>query len=282
MRVGVHCSVRKGFVGALEEAAALGCQTLQIFTHSPRGWKTRVYEPSEFSAFRDRNKTLKLGPLVVHSPYLPNLCTSDDLLFKRSIDALKADLSRCAQLEAPFLVVHPGAFSPDSTYEVGIARIRAALNEALSAVPGSTRILIENMAGGGRRVGGTFKEMADIINGVDHPDRIGVCFDTCHAYGAGYDVSTEAGVLATMNEFDKELGIKRIFAFHVNDSKGALGSHRDLHQHLGKGYVGLTGLKVLFSRPEFSGCAFILETPKDTPRADLENLKKLRSCLPTA
>lgn len=280
MRVGVHCSVRNGFTGALEEAARLGCETLQIFTQSPRGWMTRTYTDQEFADFRLRREQLGLDPVVVHSPYLPNLCTSAPELYARSLRTLKDDLLRCEKLGAAYLVIHPGAYSPDSNLETGLSRIHAALNEALATVKGTSRILIENMAGGGRRIGAPFSEVAKILNGVVDQNRIGVCFDTCHATGAGYDLSSESAVAKVLSEFEREIGLSRIFAFHVNDSKGDVGSHRDLHQHLGKGFVGRTGFEAIFANSAFARCALILETPKDSPRADLVNLKFLRSCLP--
>jgi len=279
MRVGVHCSVRNGFSSALEEAARLGCEALQMFTQNPRGWKTRLYTDEEFASFRARRKELGLGPVVVHSPYLPNLCTSNGHLFQRSVETLEGDLRRSEQLGAEFLVIHPGAYSPDSDYAFGLKQIHRALNQALDAVPGRCVVLVENMAGGGRRIGSAFREVAEILGGVKQQERVGVCFDTCHATGAGYDLSTASSVETALAEFDREVGLKRIRVFHVNDSRGKVGSHRDLHEHLGKGAVGLAGFRAIFKRSVFIDCALILETPKDSPRADLVNLKTLRSCI---
>ncbi len=281
MRSGVHCSVRNGFAGALREAAELGCETLQIFTQSPRGWMTRVYRDEEFTEFHRERERTGLTPIVVHAPYLPNLCTSDAEMYRKSLNALKADLDRCDKLGAEYLVVHPGAYSPDADLKTGLDRIGAAFNEALSTASGKTKILVENMAGGGRRVGGSFQHVAEILKRVKNQKRIGVCLDTCHTLAAGYDISTEAGVRATLKEFDAEVGLERISVIHVNDSKGARGSHRDLHENLGEGNVGLRGLSALFHSGPFKSCAFILETPKEPlPDSDLENLRKLRSCLP--
>jgi len=281
MRVGVHCSIRKGFVGALEEAHALGCDTLQIFTQSPRGWQARVYLDSEFEEFRIRRRELKLDPLVVHSPYLPNLCTSNPLLYKKSVGWLREDLKRCEKLGAEYLVIHPGSFSPGSSPEDGLGNLIEAINRGLEAVSGKSVVLIENMAGGGRRVGSTFEELAAILGGIDQRNRIGICFDTCHASGAGYDLSSTDAVKNTLDEFEKSVGLDNIRVFHVNDSKGEIGDHRDRHEHIGKGVVGLKGFKALFSWPQFSDRILILETPKDpAPKSDLKNLKVLRSLLP--
>jgi deoxyribonuclease-4 len=283
MRTGVHCSVRKGFVGALEEAAALGCETFQMFTTNPRGWQSRVYTEDEFAQFRAARVKLGLTPVIVHSPYLPNLCTSNKDLYAKSLRSLKGDLERCGKLGADYLVIHPGAFSPESDEETGIRTLSGAFNEALEAVPGTTMVLIENMAGGGRRLGGKFSQIAAMLAGVKKQERVGVCFDTCHALAAGYDIHTAAGVKETIKEFDGEIGLDRLKVFHVNDSKGPVGCHRDRHENLGQGFVGLDGFKHLFSAADFSTRAFVLETPKEPmPTADLENLKKLRSCLPVA
>jgi deoxyribonuclease IV len=275
----VHCSVRNGFVAALRETEALGGGTLQIFTQSPRGWRTRVYTDEEFGAFRRERERLGVGPVVVHSPYLPNLCTSLPELYDRSRLALRDDLDRCEKLDADYLVIHPGAYSPEADFETGVARLIGALNEAL-AVKGKTTILIENMAGGGRRIGGRFEEIARILDGVRDSKRVGVCFDTCHALGAGYDLSRPDAVDRTLQEFDRIVGLDRIRVFHVNDSRAPLGSHRDLHQHIGQGHIGLAGFQRIFALPAFRGLPLILETPKDSPTADPENLQRLKSCLP--
>ena len=278
MRAGVHCSVLGGFAGALQEAAALKCETLQIFTRSPRNWKTRVYTDEEFTAFRVERDKLKIGPIVVHAPYLPNLCTSNEFMYRKSVDALKEDLECCEKLGAEFLVIHPGAYSETADVETGLARVVAALDEAFAEVPGQCKVLIENMAGGGRRIGGPFSEVGAIIKRTKERERLGVCFDTCHAFAAGYDISNKEGVRKTLQEFEREVGLDKIDVFHVNDSAGERGCNRDLHDHLGKGHVGLEGLQSLFTSHDLNSCAFILETPKGFySQPDLDNLKKLRS-----
>lgn len=280
MKVGIHCSVRNGFAAALREAHALGCDTLQIFTQSPRGWRTRVYAEEEFTAFRQERAKLGMGPVVVHSPYLPNLCTSDEALYRRSIRAFTDDLQRCEKLGAEYLVIHVGAFSPDQDLGTGLKRLSAALEEVLGTVPGKTQVLIENVAGGGRRIGGLFAEIRKTFEGVRERDRLGVCFDTCHALGAGYNLARDHGVDAALKEFDQEVGLEAVKVFHVNDSKAPLGSHRDLHQHIGRGHVGLEGFRRIFRHPAFKDRALILETPKDSLTADRDNMTRLRACLP--
>jgi deoxyribonuclease-4 len=280
VKIGVHTSMRNGFVAALEEAVSLGCSTFQMFTQSPRNWKRRVYDDAEFAAFRRAREKSGLGLVVVHSTYLPNLCTSLEDLYVRSCDALAEDLQRAQKLGAEFLVIHPGAYSPNADLETGIARIVAALNRAFEQVPGSSTVLIETMAGGGRRVGGPFGHIGSILKRIKKSNRIGVCFDTCHVLAQGYDISTRAGVDAALAEFDREIGLDQIRVFHCNDSKTPCGSHRDRHESLGKGYLGLEGLAHLFQSRSWTDRAFILETPKlPMPESDLENLRVLRRCL---
>jgi deoxyribonuclease-4 len=280
MRTGVHCSVRKGFVGALQEAVSLGCETFQMFTQSPRGWMTRVYTDNEFLDFRKEREKSSIDPVVVHAPYLPNLCTSNEELYQKSLKTLKDDLRRTTMLGAEFLVVHPGAYSPEADGETGIKRLAAAFNEAIAEIDGNSKVLIENMAGGGRRMGGPFLEIKKMLDQIKNRDRVGVCFDTCHAFAAGYDLSTEQGVRKTLDEFDKTIGMERIHVFHVNDSKGACSSHRDLHEGLGRGKIGKEGFGFLFKDKRIQAKALILETPKEPmPEMDLENLRVLRSFL---
>ncbi len=280
MNIGVHTSMRNGFVAALEEAVKLGCDTFQMFTQSPRGWKTRVYADEEFTAFRRAREKSGMGIVVVHATYLPNLCTSHEQLYRRSYDALVADLDRAQKLGAEFLVIHPGAYSPEADLETGLARIVDAFDRALLEVPGNATILIETMAGGGRRIGGPFSHIAAILKRVKNSKRVGVCFDTCHVLAQGYDISQPAGVDAALAEFDREIGFDHLRVFHCNDSKTPCGSHRDRHESLGKGYLGVAGLTHLFQSRPWPGRAFILETPKlPMPESDLENLRVLRRCL---
>jgi deoxyribonuclease-4 len=251
-----------------------------MFTQSPRGWKTRVYTDEEFAAFRRAREQSAIGTVVVHAPYLPNLCTSNEDMYRKSYDALVADLGRTEKLGAEFLVVHPGAYSPEADLETGLARIVDAFDRAFAQAPGRCTVLIENMAGGGRRIGGEFRHIGEILRRVQAPARLGVCFDTCHALAAGYDISTDAGVDATLAEFDREIGFDRLRVFHCNDSKTPCGSHRDRHESLGKGHVGVAGLTRLFRSRPWPDRAFILETPKEpAPATDLENLRVLRHCL---
>jgi deoxyribonuclease IV len=273
--LGVHCSVRGGMMTALEEAKRLGCQTLQIFTHAPRQWRRPRIGEEEAAAFRARQKEYALDPLVVHTPYLPNLCTTNERLYLRSKEALKNDLVVCEKLGADYLVVHPGAYSEESTPAEGMERLSDAFHEALSG-SGKTRVLLENMAGGGRRLGSQWSELKRMLEAARVPDRVGVCLDTAHAWGAGHAFSSAAEVDRTLDAIDETIDLARVYVIHANDSKAEHGSHRDLHQHIGQGKLGEKVFAALFADPRLQQCAVILETPKDDPSADLRNLATLR------
>jgi len=277
MRLGVHCSVRGGLTNALEEAARLGCETLQLFTKSPRVWRTSQLSDEEAARFRTRRRELKLDPIVVHTPYLPNLCTSNPILYQRSELALHEDLVICERIAADFLVIHPGAYSEGETAADGVRRFGAAMNRALAARPGRTMILLENMAGGGRRLGSALEELAALRDAVEEQDRIGFCLDTAHTLAAGFPLSNAKDVDRTLAIFDRVLGKKNLKAVHANDSKAPLGARRDLHQHIGQGHIGLEGFRALVKHPTLRSLPFILETPKDAPEDDPRNLKALRS-----
>jgi deoxyribonuclease-4 len=275
IRFGVHCSLRNGLPGALDEAHALGCEAVQLFARSPRMWRMRQHTPDEIAAFRRRRAETGIDPVVVHTPYLPNLATAVEPLYRRSVDSLQEDLVVMEQLAADFLVIHPGSFSLDSTRETGIARICAAINDAVAAVPGSAMVLLENVAGGGRRIGSSFAEIAALVRGIREQRRVGVCLDTAHALAAGYDLATPAGIDAMLAEFDREIGLGRLMMLHFNDSLVPAGSHKDRHEHLGRGHIGAAGFQYLVQRVKGLVRAGILETPKDTPAADRRNLSLL-------
>jgi len=275
IRFGKHCSVRKGLVGALDEAHRLGCEAVQIFTRSPRMWKMSLLSAADAGIFVRRRRELGIRPLVVHTPYLPNLASSQNKLYAISVASLKEDLKICEKIAADYFVIHPGSYSLDAAPELGIANIVRAVNASLTAVPGTTRVLFENVAGGGRRLGSTFAELARMIKGIRQKERIGVCLDTAHALGAGYDLSTPAGIDAMLKEFDEQIGLDRLFIMHCNDSLVPRGSHKDRHQSLGKGYVGSRGFEYLIGRLKYRVAAGILETPQDIPGADARNLAML-------
>jgi deoxyribonuclease IV len=254
--VGVHCSVRRGYGAALEEAHRMGCETLQIFSRPPRS--TDPVDPAEAEAFRRRRAELALFPLVIHTPFLPNLCTRHPRVYARSRRALSDDLAACEALGADFLVIHPGAYSEGATPEDGLARMAEAVNVALAS-PGKTRLLIENVAGGRRRLGSSWEELTRFLAQVHYPDRIGLCLDTAHLHGAGYPFTNEREVLNTLAQLQQRIGLAQVFVIHANDSEADLGSHLDLHAHIGEGRLGLEPFRTLLRHPALQHCAAIAE-----------------------
>jgi len=275
IRLGVHCSLKDGLSGAVIEAYEKQCQSMQIFTKSPRIWKMRYPSKEEVQNFKTLRAKYKIYPLVIHTPYLPNLATSDEVLYNKSFDALTGDVEISALLDADYLVIHPGSYSINSTSRLGIEKIANAINKVIENDTSKTIILLENVSGGGRRIGSSFEELAEIISLINNKQKIGICFDTAHAFAAGYDIRSKATVDKTLCNFDKIIGLKRLKALHLNDSMAAFLSKRDRHQHIGKGEIGLDGFAALLNALKNIADCGILETPKDTPDSDNINLSAL-------
>jgi len=279
MRLGVHCSIAKGFLGVLEEAEKLNCETVQFFSRSPRVWLKRKINRVEVEKFRKRQKLLNIYPLTLHAPYLSNLSSQNIKLYKRSLKVFLEDLEFAGILGADYLAFHPGSYSLGMNADQGCRCLVEALNSILTEVRNRVTLLIENTAGGGRRIGWNFQELGKIVKGIWHRNRIGICFDTCHAYAAGYEISTEKGLEKTIADIDEFIGLDKIKLIHTNDSKKALGSKIDRHEHIGKGYIGLEGFRLILNRPVFKELPAILETPKENSHADKHNLSILRSLI---
>ncbi|MFH1283668.1 MAG: deoxyribonuclease IV [bacterium] len=276
MRLGIHCSIRNGLVSAVEEAKAIGCESMQIFTRSPRAWKTRSISDSEASEFKDALIKSDIHPLVVHTPYLPNLCSSNVELYNRSMNALSEDIKRGAMLGGSYLIIHPGSYSEGKTEVEGTKQLIRALNVITKEIPDDFMILIETMAGGGRRLGNSFLWMRMVLDKLNRLETVGFCIDTCHLYGAGYDLSkSDAGVILK-REIENTVTWDKVKVVHLNDSKAMLGSHKDMHQHIGKGFIGIRGFREFINWPSVKKLTGILETPKDSENADRRNLTLLR------
>ncbi len=275
MRFGVHCSLKNGLSGALLEAKEKNCEALQIFTRSPRMWKISRHTKSDVKAFKKLRKELGIYPLAVHIPYLPNIATSKKILYRRSVNALIDDLAVAEQIGADFLVIHPGAYSEGSTLQKGIENVVKGFNRAISKVKGKCLILIETVAGGGRRLGSAFEEINAMIEGVTDRDRVGVCLDTAHTFAAGYDISKLSGTDKMLRDFDSMIGLKYLKMLHFNDSMVPCGSRKDRHQHIGRGYIGKEGFKYLIKKVNAIAQAGILETPKEPEGSDKKNLALL-------
>lgn len=278
MRFGFHVSIAGGFTNVIERANRLGCETVQIFTASNKQWKRTPLDPDVVAGFRASLKEAQLHPLTVHLFYLPNLATPDEELLERSRQALSAELGRSSILGADFLVLHPGAFK-NSNMDEGISRVATSLNQAISsATTKKVKILVENTSGGGTRLGGSFDDLARIIDGVDKKDSVGICLDTAHAFQAGYPLHTSKGLEETMEEMDQLIGLDKLLLLHLNDSKTPLGSHNDRHWDIGKGQMGLEAFRRIINHPKLKHLPAIMETPT-APDADMRNMltvKRLR------
>jgi deoxyribonuclease-4 len=231
--------------------------------------------PSDDARFKKLKKEYAISPVVVHIPYLINLASPDPGLYKKSIDAYIEDLKRADELGAECFVTHLGSHV-GSGEEGGIARFANAMNEIIKKAKPRTTILLENTAGSGSNIGYRFEHIKAIINDLDDAGNIGVCLDTAHTFEAGYEIQTKTGFEATLKAFDKLVGLELIKVVHFNDSLSLLGSRVDRHQHIGKGNIGLEGLKRIIDHPKLKDAAFIMETPKDTDKDDKRNMAVAR------
>ena len=276
--LGAHQSIAGGVEKALERGQEVGCDTVQIFVKSPNRWVSKPLADENVGAFKEAVEDTGIWPVFAHALYLINLATPDDALWQKSLDALTDDLERCELLGLPGLVIHPGSHM-GSGQEAGIARIAAALDEVHGRLPGySVQVWLEVTAGQGAHLGYTFAQLRSMLDSVQEPERLGICFDTAHAFAAGYELRTRQGYEATWTEFDEALGLDRLRAIHLNDSKRELGSRVDRHEHIGQGLLGLEPFRFLLNDSRFRGIPMTLETDKGPDLAeDKENLALLRS-----
>ena len=278
--LGAHQSIAGGVEKALERGQQAGCDTIQIFVKSPNRWQSKPLAEENIAAFRQALIDTGIAPVFAHAQYLVNLATPDDGLWQKSVAALADDLERCEQLGLPGLVVHPGSHM-GSGEETGIARIAAALDEVHRRLPGyQVQVWLETTAGQGDHLGYNFEQLQAMIAAVRAPERLGICFDTAHAFAAGYELRDAEGYSATWLAFDRVLGLDRLKAVHLNDSKKELGSRVDRHEHIGQGLLGLEAFRLLLNDARFFGLPMTLETEKGPDLAeDRENLALLRSLI---
>ena len=257
--IGCHLSITDGYAAMGKKMRALTGNTFAWFTRNPRGGKTKDIIPEDILSLQDILKKEPFGPLVAHGSYTMNLCSSNEATRTNSLDMLKKDLERMELLPGNFYNFHPGSHTGQGA-EAGICLIAEALNKALSPDMHTT-VLLETMSGKGSEIGSRFEELQEIIRRTDHPEKLGVCFDTCHTWDAGYDLS--GNLDAVLNQFDEVIGLDKLYAVHFNDSKNECGSHKDRHEKLGAGKIGLNTLKHIAVHPSLQGRPFILETPND-------------------
>ncbi|HAU30093.1 TPA: deoxyribonuclease IV [Candidatus Dependentiae bacterium] len=276
--LGAHVSTAGGLITAIEEGTALNCTAIQIFTKNNRQWSYSTFSELDAATFKEAQKNSAIKIVVSHASYLINIGSPNLDVYQKSLHALAAELQRCHQLKIPFLVLHPGAFVA-GTKDEAITQIAKSLDHVLEHNPGTTKILLENMAGQGTTIGSTFEELGAIYEQCKNKSKIGFCFDTCHACAAGYNLVSESAYNNVFAEFDRILSLKNLQVFHLNDSKKPCGSHLDRHEAIGKGALGLAVFKRIMNDKRFSHISKIIETPRTTLDDHAENLNVLRQLI---
>lgn len=275
-------SIAGGVGNAFIEGKKVDCEAIQIFTKSSRQWASKPYTKEEIEQFHINRKETGIGAVIAHDSYLLNMGSPDAALRQRSVAAFIDELERCEVLRVTNLIAHPGAHVGAGELD-GIKTIAKSLDEVHRACPGyRTRITLEITAGQGSNLGYRFEQIGNMIDATNENDRLRVCFDTEHAFAAGYDLRTKEGYERTFSEFDEVIGIDRLAAFHLNDSKKEFNSRVDRHEHIGKGFIGVEAFRLLMNDRRFWGLPMCLETPKGPDlKEDRENLELLRSLIAT-
>ena len=276
MKLGVHTSITGGVEKAAVRAKKIGCDTFQMFSANPRGWKTLSPTLDDFERFREARARWGLAPVAVHDNYLINLATADRVIRERSIKAFREEIDRALGLGADYLIAHPGSAKGATTSQAVRTFVEAMLRATKGMQLNGLMILIENTAGQGSALGRSFEEVAEIIAGASKELPVGACIDTAHCFQAGYPIQTQAGLLGTVRTLDSTVGISRVRIIHANDSKTAFASHADRHQHIGKGAIGMEAFRRIVRHPKLRSIPFICETPMDRPGDDKRNLRTMR------
>ncbi|WP_255198039.1 deoxyribonuclease IV [Halorarius litoreus] len=271
LRVGAHTSIAGGVSNAVDEQVEYGGNCGQIFTHSPQVWDHGSIEDSEADAFREASEANDIGPWMIHSSYLVNLCTPKEDLRAKSVDSMQQELDAADRLGVPYVNVHLGAHT-GAGVDGGLANAGDALDEL--DVPDGVTILIESDAGSGTKLGGQFEHLAQVQSNTAHD--LEFCVDTAHAWAAGYDISTPEGVAETFAEFDDVVGLDQLAYVHLNDSKHECGTNKDEHAHIGEGEIGYDGMKAFVNRTVEEGVPMALETPTEDGKSFAWNIERVR------
>jgi deoxyribonuclease-4 len=278
MRLGFHVSISGGFALSVQRAFELGCTCMQIFCRNPRGWTVKPLDKDDVSEFKKLREQWDIGPVFVHTNYLINLASTKPDLYDKSIEQFVIDLERTEALGAEYLVTHLGSASGQDA-EWMIKRVSDALNMAMKLHPPKATILLENTAGEKGDVGYTLEQVQEVISLLTDASRIGICYDTCHGYAAGYDIRTKRDVDSLAKKIDATVGLKRLKGIHLNDCLKEFNSRVDRHWHIGEGKIGLDGFKVLLNHPAFKDVPKIMETPKETEEDDPKNMRMVKSLI---
>jgi deoxyribonuclease IV len=283
IQVGAHVSSSGGIFTAIERAAAIEAEAVQIFVSAPQMWRATNHKPEAIERFRELYAESGLGEVWIHNIYLANLATDDTEHMEKSVGSVVNALTVGAQLGAQGVVLHTGSHKGAGMIPEIVDRVVASLRRILDETPDEIVLALENMAGQGGTIGTQFADLAILLDRVGSP-RLQVCFDTCHAYAAGYDIRTREGIELAMAEFDETIGLDKLAVVHANDSKTPLGGYRDRHENIGDGHIGTEGFEVICAHPAFQGKAFLLEVPglptEKHPKGDgpdLENVNRLKA-----
>lgn len=280
MKIGAHLSIGKGFAAMARAATMMGCEAVQVFSRSPRGGVAKILDPLDISKMKTHLEQGDVEPLVVHVPYFVNLCSDNVQTYDYSIEVICQEISRAEMLGAKYVITHFGHGNAGEAEKNLIVRaISTILDRTKDSKVG---LLLENAAGQGKEMGYRFSEIAEVIRLVRDHQRLGICLDTCHAFAAGYDVTTVEGIKDTLSDIGESLGLERLRLVHANDSKTDLGSRIDRHEHIGRGKIGESGFEALVDtlKKALSGLSplvFIIETPVDNADSNLVNVRTLKN-----
>jgi deoxyribonuclease-4 len=278
-RIGVHLGTAGGVSSAIEKAQEIGANTLQIFSSSPRMWRGVRIDPKQAERMRALRAKYDVGPLVIHTSYLINVCSQTADFREKSIIAFRGEIERALVLGAEYLVLHPGSWK-GLTRNEGLKLAAESISRAVDGFPWQGthfNILIENTAGAECSLGGNFEQVAELVERLKTHAPVGVCLDTCHTHVSGYDILTAEGYADTITQADVTFGVDAVRVWHCNDAKAARGSRLDRHDHIGQGNIGVEPFRWLLNDPRFADCAFIAETPFDEPGDDERNVRVLKS-----
>jgi deoxyribonuclease IV len=278
-RIGVHLGTAGGASNAVERAREIGANTFQIFSSSPRMWRAPKVDPQQAQRMRELRAKHDVGPLVIHTSYLVNVCSQSSEIREKSIAAFRGEIERALQLGAEYLILHPGSWK-GLTRDEGLRLAADSIQRAIDKLPWQGtpfHILIENTAGAEFSLGGSFEQVAELVTLLRNHAPVAVCLDTCHTHVAGYDLLTAEGFAETMTKIATTVTFDAVRVWHCNDAKAAQGSKLDRHEHIGQGTIGVEPFRRLLNDPRFAHCAFIAETPVDEPGDEERNVAALKS-----
>jgi deoxyribonuclease-4 len=278
-RIGVHLGTAGGASKAVEKAREIGANTFQIFSSSPRMWRAPKVDPKEAVRMRALRAELDVGPLVIHTSYLVNVCSQTVDIREKSVDCFRMEIERALMLGAEYLVLHPGSWK-GMTRNEGLKLAAESIARAIDGMPWQGtgfHVLIENTAGAECSLGGSFEQVAELVERLKAVAPVGVCLDTCHTHVSGYDIVTPEGYADTITQADITFGVDAVRVWHCNDAKAARGSKLDRHEHIGQGLIGVEPFRWLLNDPRFADCAFIAETPVDEAGDEERNVRVLKS-----